>query len=1022
MKNLAKFALSLVMVLGVLFLLPTTSVKAVNPYLPLWEHLPDGEPRVFEDPDNPGKYRAYIFGSHDLRYSEYCGADIRAWSAPIEDLTKWRDEGSIFTYQASNGNWDLFYAPDIVEIVKKDGKKEYYLYPQSMSRSAMVCKGDSPVGPFTPLNLNSTGGTLSGSIMGFDPSVYVEQITDPSDPDYDIGFRAYGYWGATFQETRSRAAELDQNTMYSVRPGKSIINNFMPCSSAYGILQTGEPSTYPYIFPGESYTNFNFFEASSIRKVKNKYIMIFSGYSGPDYGLGSTNSAMRWCYGDTPLGPWKYGGVLVDSRAPIPNETGTALTTSNGGHNTHGSIEEINGQWYAFYHRPPRNFGYARQSMVAPIKIECDSASVADGGKVKIRAYDPYSNDNTWTAKAGGNEYTGAEVTSEGFEIFGLDPYKYYSAGIACTFLNGAGDTIQDAFDIWDDHMPMTKVANKHIIGFKYFGFGGLASDQKGLKAFEGTKPGNNTKLNLFLKPNTTNAFKINIWMDGPYSNSAWNGTKIGEINVPANSAQITTKFTSNVLSAVDNADKKHAIYLVVEGSNANFDFIGLGFSSDTKEIVRPAVPQTSILVDGTPITMPATPVRSTAQNGLTGYNLYKSTYVIAGATKTPVITATSTNKDVKISIKQASSPNGMAEVAFDYNGVVKTYQVVLTTVAPPVQDLIIDMSKQSAVITQSNRTINFSAQTEDWFNLKNYQKMVVTYTTQWTAGADRAAMTMGKLALAGSLDQLTGFDDGVTFNYNINASGGTNTLTIPEMDSTAVGINIQPMTSSYNWPDGLTSITITGIKFVLRDDIVQPPGTPAPTPSPAVTTEPPKETTAPTTPPKETIAPTVPPAVTSVVLNKSNVKLGVKETFQLRTAITPINATNKDITYSSKGSAAKVNKTGKITAVKVGTATITASASNGVKASIQVSVLKAPSNIKIINGKSKTLKKGKSLKIKVKFPSKAWSNKVTYKSNKKSIASVTASGKVTAHKKGTAIITVNTFNKKKAKLIIRVK
>ena len=27
---------------------------AGNPYLPLWEHLPDGEPRVFEDPDNPG--------------------------------------------------------------------------------------------------------------------------------------------------------------------------------------------------------------------------------------------------------------------------------------------------------------------------------------------------------------------------------------------------------------------------------------------------------------------------------------------------------------------------------------------------------------------------------------------------------------------------------------------------------------------------------------------------------------------------------------------------------------------------------------------------------------------------------------------------------------------------------------------------------------------------------------------------------------------------------------------------------
>lgn len=30
-----------------------------NPYLPLWEHIPDGEPYVFDDPDNPGS-SAYI--------------------------------------------------------------------------------------------------------------------------------------------------------------------------------------------------------------------------------------------------------------------------------------------------------------------------------------------------------------------------------------------------------------------------------------------------------------------------------------------------------------------------------------------------------------------------------------------------------------------------------------------------------------------------------------------------------------------------------------------------------------------------------------------------------------------------------------------------------------------------------------------------------------------------------------------------------------------------------------------------
>src|SRR5512142_2779677 len=91
---------------------------AGNPYLPLWEHLPDGEPRVFEDPDHPGKYRAYIIGSHDVRANSYCGPDIRAWSAPVEDLSNWRDEGPIFTYQTGN-QWDVMYAPDLVEVKGK---------------------------------------------------------------------------------------------------------------------------------------------------------------------------------------------------------------------------------------------------------------------------------------------------------------------------------------------------------------------------------------------------------------------------------------------------------------------------------------------------------------------------------------------------------------------------------------------------------------------------------------------------------------------------------------------------------------------------------------------------------------------------------------------------------------------------------------------------------------------------------------------------------------------------------------
>ncbi|MDL2309740.1 hypothetical protein LJC39_01295 [Parabacteroides sp. OttesenSCG-928-B22] len=655
---------------------------AGNPYLPLWEHVPDGEPRVFEDPDNPGKYRAYIIGSHDVRFGSYCGPDIRAWSAPVEDLSSWRDDGPIFTYPIE-GQWDVMYAPDLVEVRRKDGTKEYYLYPHSRGRGRepMVAKGSRPDGPFTPINMTEDGsGVVEGSILGFDPSIYIEYVTDPSDPDYKIGFRAYGFWG--FQ--RSLAAQLDQNTMYSVRPGTQIIPYFMPSSTRYGEIRDPEGTTYPHIYPGEDLGRFNFFEASSIRKVGNKYVTIYSGYSGPDYGLSSTNSALRYAYGDTPLGPWKSGGVLVDSRAPVVNKDGSALETTNAGHNTHGSIELINDQWYAFYHRPPRGFGNARQPMVAPVTIEWDEKPVAEGGKVTIRAYDPYAKDGKWTAKdKKGNEYTGAEVTSEGFHLYGLDPYQYYSAGYAC-YLSDISIQ-QDSWDVWDNHMPITNVKNGHIIGYKYFGFGGLDKAQKGLKPFEGTKPGNNTAFNLFLTPKTNETFKVNVWMDGPWKNAPWKGKKIGEIVVPANAAKEPTQFTIDVANFVDKLDGKHAIYLVAEGgSDELFDLMGLGFSSVDKPIVRPVPPTVTISVNGQAIELPAVPVRSTNVNGITGYELYEAFHKVPAATGAPsprrraMVTATASDPSVKVVVTQADSPYGTAVVQFNYNGVLKTYHVTL--------------------------------------------------------------------------------------------------------------------------------------------------------------------------------------------------------------------------------------------------------------------------------------------------------------------------------------------------------
>lgn len=648
-----------------------------NPYLPLWEHLPDGEPRVFEDPDNPGKFRAYIIGSHDLRYTEYCGPDIRMWSAPVEDLTDWRDKGPIFTYQV-DGQWDVMFAPDLVEIKKKDGTKEYYLYPHSRGagREAMVCKGSRPDGPFTPVNLTEDGKqTVSGSIFGFDPSVFVENITDANDPDYATGFRAYGFWG--FQ--RSSAAQLDQNTMYSARPGTEIIPYFIPASTPEGEIRDPKGTTYPALYKEQNPKDFNFFEASSIRQVGNKYVMIFSGYSGPEYGLGNTNSTLRYAFGDTPLGPWRSGGVLVDSRGVVLNEDGSRLQITNAAHNTHGSLQEINGQWYVFYHRPPRGFGFARQAMVAPVLIEWDEKPVVEGGKVTIHGYDPYAADSIWQAKASnGDTYTGAEVTSEGFQIYGMPPYKYYSAGYACYLSNG--QAMQDSWDIWDNNMPVV-MKSGDIVGFKYFGFGGLAQAQKGLKPFEGVKAGNGTSFNLFLKPSTDASFKVAVWLDGPWDNEVWKGKKIAEITVPAGTAHEVTRYTVDVADAVDGLDKKHAIYLVAEGdAGAELCALqGVGFSKKGSELNYPAVPSVEIKVDGQSVELPTIPVRSTNENGYVGYDQYAVEYTLpADGTDVPKVEASSNDSRVKVEVTQPDARNGKAVVKFDYNGKVKTYTVVL--------------------------------------------------------------------------------------------------------------------------------------------------------------------------------------------------------------------------------------------------------------------------------------------------------------------------------------------------------
>ncbi len=161
--------------------------------------------------------------------------------------------------------------------------------------------------------------------------------------------------------------------------------------------------------------------------------------------------------------------------------------------------------------------------------------------------------------------------------------------------------------------------------------------------------------------------------------------------------------------------------------------------------------------------------------------------------------------------------------------------------------------------------------------------------------------------------------------------------------------------------------------------------------------------------------------AVTSVKVNVKKLTLGVGETYTLKASALPANAKDRKLTYAASNKKLTVTSKGKITAKKTGSAKITVKSSNGKKATVQVTIKKKPTKLRL-NAKTKTIRAGWQFQIKAKFPKGTASNKLTYTSSRSSVASVSPTGKITAKKKGTATITVKTYNGKKAKMKIIVK
>ncbi len=151
---------------------------------------------------------------------------------------------------------------------------------------------------------------------------------------------------------------------------------------------------------------------------------------------------------------------------------------------------------------------------------------------------------------------------------------------------------------------------------------------------------------------------------------------------------------------------------------------------------------------------------------------------------------------------------------------------------------------------------------------------------------------------------------------------------------------------------------------------------------------------------------------VTSIGINKEEVELEAGDSFQLEATITPDNATDKKVTYTSNDvEVATINETGQITAVKEGETTVVVTSGN-IKVNVKVKVKPKTVELEELKTDTKmTLKVGENKKLDIELQpddTTALESDITYSSSDDKIATIDYRGRVVGIADGTAKITIS--------------
>lgn len=384
-----------------------------NPYLPPWEFIPDGEPRVFGE-------RLYVFGSHDrLGGKWYCEGDYVTWSAPLSDLSDWRYEGVIFEKAQAPGKGNL-YAPDVVQGL--DGR--FYLYFSKDDSSVIgVAVCDTPAGHYEYM------GEVSypdGKPLGGDEGEYF--MFDPSVMN-DAG-RIWLYSGSS---ARSTTTKLKRNMA-----GCTVTEleaDMVTVKAAPRVILSGT----------KSWNTDAYFEGPSVRKIGSLYYIVYPVRNG---------SGLHYATSKYPDRDFTHRGAVHSTSDYGLNGHGLWNLAYPRGNN-HGGLAELNGQWYIFDHRMTEGSAFSRQGVAEPVTITADGTICqAESTSCGLNG-GPLRDDGTYPA------YIACNLMSR--KWFGSIRHPLKNP-----FIKRDGE---DGDETTDSYISGMK--NGYTAGFKYFDFSG---------------------------------------------------------------------------------------------------------------------------------------------------------------------------------------------------------------------------------------------------------------------------------------------------------------------------------------------------------------------------------------------------------------------------------------------------------------------------------------------------------------------------------------------------------------------